>query len=47
MLLYNHRKENNKTKQKEETKMIFTAMILCAMIGIAAGLMKAAHESEN
>ena len=36
-----------KTKQKEETQMVFTAFLICAAVGLAAGLLTGAYESEN
>jgi len=39
-------RDNNK-KIKGGNTMIFSAFILCAMVGIVAGLMTAACESEN
>ena len=39
-------RDNNKKIEGGNT-MIFSAFILCAMVGIVAGLMTAACESEN
>ena len=39
--------ERDNKKIEGGNTMIFSAFILCAMVGIVAGLMTAANESEN
>lgn len=41
----NTSKGNKTTNQKEETQMVLTAFLICAVVGLAAGLMKSKFDS--